>query len=490
MRDRIAKSVFWMTWSRVALQGISFASTIMVARLLSPVDYGLMALAGIWTGIIVLLAEFGLGAAIVQFRDLDARELNTCFWLTMGVAALGYGALFLGAPFIAEWFGAPRLSAVLRVAGLALPLVAVRVVPDALLRQRIELDRVSRAEVAASLATIPVVVGLAWAGAGVWALVTGALVTPLVQGSVIFALVPWRPGVRVGGRRVRELLRYSLAILGTRVCWAIYEQADAFVLGKVAGDVVLGFYSMAKQLALQPVEKVSAMISQLATPVMAELQADREGLRAAFLRAVRLVAWAVFPLCIGLMLVARDLVEIVLTDKWISAVPVIQVLSMYALIRSVAILLPPALMARYRARFLFGYTAGQLVIMPLAFWAGAVWWGAIGVALAWVTAYPIALTVLAREVSRALHVSVQVIWAQVWPALAATVLMAASVLVVRWAISSWRNDLALFHLALMASAGAATYAAALLACGGPVRGEIQEAAGWLFRRAQAPTVAK
>ena len=471
-----------MLWSRVGLQCFSFASTIMVARLLSPTDYGLMALAGIWTGITVLMAELGLGGAIVQFRDLDARELNTCFWLTMSVAALGYVALYPAAPLIAEWFGAPRLSVVLRVAGLSLPLVAIRVVPDALLRQRIELDRVSRAEVAAGLVTIPVVVGMAWAGAGVWALVAGALVTPLAQGAATFAVVRWRPGLRVGGRRVREILRYSLALLGARVCWAVYEQADALVLGKVAGGAVLGFYSMAKQLALLPVEKVSGMVNQLATPVMAELQTDPEGLRAAFLRAVRLVAWITFPLCIGLTLVARDLVEIVLTDQWASSVPVIQVLCIFALVRSVAILLAPALMARYRARLLFAYNLGQLIVMPLAFWVAAGWGGAIGVAFAWVAIYPILLTALAREAIRAIHVSPQMIWAQVWPPMAAAGVMAASVVTVRWGISSWRADLTLVHLALMALAGATTYGAALLASGGPVRDEIQEAAGWLFRR--------
>jgi teichuronic acid exporter len=490
VRERIAKSVFWMTWSRVTLQGISFVATIMVVRLLSPTDYGLMALAGIWTGIIALLAELGLGAAIVQFHDLSDRELNTCFWLTMSVAALGYGALYVAAPVIAVWFGSPRLLMVLRVLGLALPLVAVRIVPDGLLRRRIEFDRVSRAEVAAALMTIPVVVGMAWAGFGVWALVTGALTTPLVQSAVTFTLVRWRPGLQLGGRRVREVLHYSGAMLGTRVCWAVYEQADAFILGKASGDAVLGLYSMAKQLALLPVEKLSGMINQLATPVMAELQADREGLRAAFLKAVRLVAWAAFPLCIGLTLVARDLVEVVLTEKWISAVPVIQVLSMYALIRSVAVLLPPVLMARYRAKFLFGYTAVQLVIMPVAFCGGAIWWGAIGVALAWVTVYPIALTRLAREAFRTIDVSLEMIWAQLRPPIGAAVVMAASVLVVNWGISSWRHDLALARLSLMTSVGAATYGATLLACGGSVRGEIQEAAGWLFRRGQTPTAAK
>jgi O-antigen/teichoic acid export membrane protein len=359
-----------------------------------------------------------------------------------------------------------------------------------LLRRRIELDRVSRAEVAAALVTIPVVLGMALAGFGVWALVAGVLATPLVQSAVNFTLVRWRPGLQLGGRRVREVLHYSLAMLGTRVCWAVYEQADAFILGKVSGDVVLGFYAMAKQLALLPVEKLSGMINQLATPVMAELQADREGLRAVLLKGVRSVAWVTFPACIGLMLVARDLVEVMLTEKWISAVPVIQVLCTYALIRSMAVLLPPVLMARYRAKFLFGYNALQLAIMPVAFCGGAIWWGGIGVALAWATVYPIVLTRLAREVFRAIDVSLEMMWAQLWPPIVATVVMAAGVLVVSWSMSSWRNDVALARLALMASVGVATYSATLLACGGSVRGEIQEAAGWVVRRKQTPMATK
>jgi len=490
VKDRIARSVFWMTWSRVALQGVSFASVIIVARLLSPTDYGLMAMAGVWTGVIVMLAELGLGAGIVQFRDLDDRELNTCFWLILGLALVGYGSLYVAAPFLAGWFSAPRLSAVLRAAGLALPLVALRVVPDALLRQRIELDRVSRAEMAAGLVTIPVVVGMAWAGAGVWALVAGTLVAPLVQTVVTFFLVRWMPGVRLGGRRVREVLRFSLAILGTRISWAAYEQADVFILGKSSGDVVLGFYSMAKQLALLPVEKVSVMVNQLATPVMAELQSDHERLRAAFLRAVRLVASAAFPLCIGLMLVAHPLVEVLLTDKWASSVPLIQVLCLFALVRSVAVLLPPVLMARYRARFLFVYTTAQMVLMTLAFWIGATWGGAIGVAVALVTVYPIALAWLAREAFRSVDVSLPVIWAQIWPPILSTLTMTVVVLAIGWGIASRWTDFPLPQLLLPTATGAVTYTIVLLACGGTIRRELFEALGWVLRRRPEPTVAK
>src|SRR5438128_4545612 len=171
MRDRIAKSLFWVVWSRGAVQLLSFLSTLVVARLLDPSDYGLMALIGSWTYAIATIAELGLGFALVQFPDLEERELNTCFWLVAGTTGVGYVTLYASAPAVATWFGIERLTDVLRVAGLSLPLMALRTVPDALLRKHLELDRISQSETAAVVVTVPVVVGLAWSGAGVWALV-------------------------------------------------------------------------------------------------------------------------------------------------------------------------------------------------------------------------------------------------------------------------------------------------------------------------------
>jgi O-antigen/teichoic acid export membrane protein len=122
LRGRVARSVFWVTWSRGALQLVNFATTLLVARILVPADYGLMALAGFWTGMAGLLADMGLGSAIIQFRNLNKQEIDTCFWMTMTLALLCCAALSLGAPGIARWFAAPRLAEVLPALSLVLPL--------------------------------------------------------------------------------------------------------------------------------------------------------------------------------------------------------------------------------------------------------------------------------------------------------------------------------------------------------------------------------
>lgn len=482
MKDRIARSVYWMVWSRGGVQTLSFLGTLLVARLLAPGDYGLMALAGIWVSSIELLADMGLGVAIVQFPDLDHRELNACFWVTMSVACTGYAALFAAAPAISLWFSAPALTSVLRVAGLTLPLVAFRVVPDGLLRKGLALDKVCQAEIVAGLITIPVMVGLALAGAGVWALVAGALSVPLIQTIVTFFFARWKPGLQVAGPRIREILRYSVASLGARISWSALQQTDALVLGKVAGEVVLGFYSMAMRLATLPVAKITLVANQLAVPIMAELQKDRDAMRASFVRGLRLVLVLTVPLCIGAALVAPDLIPLVLTEKWRPVVPLLQVLSLYALIRSVDTLLPPVLFARYRAPYLFWWTMTLLVVMPGAFWAGAAWKGALGVAFAWVLVYPFFTVRMAGQALREMQLTWSSLFEHIRPILGAGLLMAGAVIAVRWSIPAASSHERLIKLIIATGLGALVYGLAIFRRGGPVFSEVLEVVGWIFRR--------
>src|SRR6266850_1161587 len=479
MKDRVARSLFWVVWSRGVVQVASFLSALVVARLLNPADYGLMALAGVWTYAMALIGELGLGAAIVQFSDLEDRELNACFWLVVAMAGLGYLVLYASAPAIAAWFASPMLSNVLRVAGVSLPLVALRTVPDSLLRKRLELDRVSQAEIASMLAAIPVVLGMAWAGAGVWALVAGTLVMPLVQDVVSFWFVRWWPGLRVGSKRLGEILRYSLAALGARVGWAVYQQVDAVVLGKFFGEVVVGLYSMAKLLGTLPVDKVSVVANQLALPIMAGLQGDRGAMRTSFLRGLRLVACLTVPLCVGTALVADDFVYLVLAEKWRPMVPLLQVLSLLGLIRSLDALLPPVLFARYRTAFLFWWTGALLVVMPFAFWAGAAGMGALGVALAWIVVYPVIMAGMAREALRELELGWKTVGGQLRPVMVATLVMVGCLMMVRWILpaSDFFDHLA--RLVLAATLGGVVYAMGILWQGGVLVDEIGEVAGWL-----------
>jgi len=478
----VAQSIFWLAWSRGVVQLLSFATTVLVARILVPADYGVMALAGMFIATAGLLAEMGLGGAIVQFRDLDRRELNTCFWITVTLAAIAYAVLSLGASVIATWFAVPRLAEVLPVLALGLPVNACTVVSGSLLRKRLALDRVSQAEIIGAVVTLPVMLCCALAGLGVWTLVIGSLVGWVVRGAVIFAFAPWLPGLRIGGERAKEVIHFSLTTLGITMLWAIREQSDVAVIGKITGQVTVGLYSMAKDLAMLPTAKISSVVFLLSSPMMAELQTDIAAMRRAFFRAVRLTASIALPASAGMALVADDMVAVLLGPKWLPAVRVLRLLCLYAAVRAVDVLLPPVLFARRRQRFLFWYFLALLLAVPSAAALGARWAGAPGAVMLLTPVYCGLVTIVTKEALAELKGSFSELWFETWPILAATAAMAAFVLLLREITFAGRTEPPLIELILLSVTGAVTYLGALFALGRTVIGEGVEVVSWILRR--------
>ena len=481
LRARVARSIFWLAWSRGAVQILSFATTVLVARILVPADYGVMALASVFIGTAAMITDMGLGTAIVQFRDLDTRELDTCFWITVTLATVAYAVLFLGAPVIAGWLAVPRLADVLRVLGLGLPLIACSVVSDSLLRKRLALDRVSQAEIISGVVTLPVMLCCALAGLGVWALVVGSLAGWVVKSVVTFAFAPWVPRPRVGGERVKEVVNFSLTTLGISILWTVKEQTDVLVIGKMTGQVTVGLYSMAKDLAMLPTSKISTVVNMLSGPMMAELQTNIEAMRGALYRTVRLTSAIALPASAGMALVADDMVEVLLGPKWLPAVTILRLLCVYAAVRAIDVLLPPVLVARRRQRFLFWYSFALLIALPTAAALGALWNGAPGAVVFLTPVYCGLMATMAKEALAELKGSFSELWSETWPILAATAAMAAIVLLLRNIVGAGDPKSPLIDLILLSVGGAVTYIVALFALGRSVISEGAEIFGWILR---------
>lgn len=484
MKEQIAKSVFWMVWSRGGVQVLSFIATVLVARWLSPSDYGVMALVGIWTGTIAMVADMGLGWAIVQFPDVEDEELQGCFWLTLLTTGLAYLSLYAFAPAIARWFESPQLTWVLRISSVTLLLFAFRLVPDAMLRKRLALDRIAQAEMLAAAAAIPLMLVFAWVGAGVWALVVSSVVQAVIAAVALIVFYPWWPRFRFSGNRLPAMLRFSASAVGANLGWSVYSQLDSLIVGKLTNEQTLGLYAMAKQLAIMPVTKISVVVNQLAAPVMARIQDEPQRMRAGFLRLVRLVTCLTLPLCVGLALVADDLIPVVLGSKWEPVTPLFQVFCLYALTHSVEVLLPPVLLARYRSGFLLKWTMALLVVMPGPFIAGALWRGALGAAVMLVLVYPCAMVWMAREALKELDLAAKELFRHLWPIAVPSGLMALSVLMVQWGLPTMELWQHLVRLLAATIVGVAVYGSAVSLMRRPLAQEVWEVAGWVLRRKQ------
>jgi teichuronic acid exporter len=484
MKDKIARSFFWVVWSRGGLQAVSFLSTLLIARWLDPSDYGVMALVGMVTGPLAMVTDMGLSWLIVQFKDLRDSELNLFFWLRFGMAMISYTGLVLAAPWLADWFESPRLAEALPVGSLILLFAPMIFVPDAMLRKHLMFDRVARAEILSTVVTIPLMLLMAWAGAGLWALLLPPLVGATAYTVVMQMAYPWWPGWSISTERIRLMLRYGLTGVANGTGWYVFAQLDVLIIGKLAGEQALGLYSMAKQLALLPVTKISVVVNQLMYPVLAQWQDDTVRLRGVFLKVMRVVACASLPLSVGMALLAPDLVSVMLKPQWAPIVPILQIFACFAAMHSIEVLLPPVLGARYLVGFQLLWTLSLLIAMPVPFIIGAMWKGGIGVALMWITVYPILMAVMARRVFKELDISPADAIKEIKPTLTAVAVMVMAMLVVLSPLPESTPTDHILRLVIGSIVGFAAYALTMVWRGILLLREVLEVVGWLVRPRQ------
>lgn len=380
----------WTVASRVGLQLVTWPITIVVMRLLEPGDYGLFAIALLFTGFIALFSELGLGVALVQASTVDepmARAASTLVLLLNGAVALAIVAV---APWVANVYDTPDVSLVMRVLTLELLCGALAAVPQALLERQLQFRSLSLAHVSGGIAGAATTLTAALFDAGVWALVAGTLVMALVRSGLLIVLhgrLVWPGRVRLA--TVRPMVHVSSQVVAGRVLWYWYGQADQLVLGKMLHAVQLGFYSVAAQLAMLPVGKAMEAVNRVAFPILSRARADSESLREMHLRVIGMVALYGFGVCWGLAAVAQEFVAVVLGAKWQAATTPLAMLSIIAPLRMLCALNNTTTTAVGAPEAATKELVFAAVVIPLAVTAGAWWGGLVGAATAWLVTFPV-----------------------------------------------------------------------------------------------------
>lgn len=395
LRDKTIRAFAWAGSAKAVTQAVSWAISILLARILMPTDFGLVAMAWTFVGLLEQINQLGIGAAIIQRADMEEEDLQTLFWIALGAGVSFYAVAFVGAGPLASFFGNDRLVEVIRFLALTMILSGLSTVPFNLLTKDLAFGKRSKAEVLSVLSGGLVSVTLALRGFGVMSLIMGTLCQQAVLTAMVWVLAGWRPRWHFSPERVGSAFRFGLSVMATRMIWYLHSSADTVIVGKLLGDRLLGYYSMSGQLSTLPVQKISTIVNQVAFPVFAQLQHDLPKLRTYFLAMTRFVAVITFPLMTALVIVAEPLVRLILTDKWLPVVDIFQILCVIGVVKSVDTIIPNMLMARGRADVLLKYNVAILLLLPSAFLLGAQY-GLLGVAYAWLIAYPVLLLFLYR----------------------------------------------------------------------------------------------
>ncbi len=326
LKKKTLAGLFWTFSERIGIQLVGFVVQILLARLLAPDEYSIIAIVMVFVNICNVFVHRGFGRALIQKVDADELDFCSVFYVNLAVVLVLYGILYAAAPWIAAFYGREILEPVIRVMGLRLILSAFNTVQRAEVSREMQFRKFFLSTVAGTLVSAVIGVAMAYMGFGVWALVAQNLSNMFVNTALLFAVISWRPRLRFSLSRVRSLLNFGWKVTATALLDTVYEEFRTLYVGKLHSLSDLAFFDRGKQFPYLIIDNVNTTISYVLFPAIASQQKDPAMVKALTRRAMKTSAYVMTPMLFGLAAVAEPLVEVVLTEKWLPCVPYLQIL--------------------------------------------------------------------------------------------------------------------------------------------------------------------
>jgi len=379
LRERTISGVGWSAVSQLVTQSFTFVISIVLSRILGPSVFGLIGMISVFTGFALLFGGLGLGAAIIQRKELQEAHLNAAFWantIAGSVMALFMAAL---APVVAWFYREPRLTLLTAVIASRFVLDALTGVQVALLTRAMRFRALAVVQIGSSVISGLVGLGMALYGMGVWSLVAQGLCSSVVQLVFSWRLTDWRPRWSFEWRACKELFGFSASVVAFDVLnyWA--RTLDRLLIGRLVGASALGIYSRAYTLMLLPLSQVSRVVGGVMFPAMSVIQDDKTRVRRAYLKAIGVIGFITFPTMVGLFAVADHFVLALLGSKWSETIPILELFCWVGLIQSILATVGWIYTSQGKTRLYLGMGVIGTVACVVAFFIG-IKWGLMGVA--------------------------------------------------------------------------------------------------------------
>jgi len=442
----------WSAISKVVSQLVSWGVTLVVIRLLSPDDYGLMAISVVIISIFGGIAELGLGASIVQSDVMTKNELEKLAGALLALN-LGLGLLVvLAAPLGGVVFNDSRLTDVVRVLALQFLFNAATTIPGSMAYREMRFKWLAYVDLTSGLVASLTTIALAWWGAGVWALVLGMLLGAASRTTLLLVRDgAVRPSLALRG--IGHYLSYGGKMTVGRIAWQIGYQADILIAGRFLTKEALGIYSVSLHLATLPVDKLMGILNSVTFPTVARMQDDLPRVRARLLDASRILGFAAIPVLWGISAVSPEFVALALGERWLDAILPLQVVTLVLPVRMLSVILTISVSALGRVDIDMRNKLVNCAVLPIAFLAG-VQWGVEGLALTWVIVHPVLFFENFPGMGRVLGIKLREVGAAVYGPIAAGIAMYGAVWGARLMLGAVPE---VYRLVALIVVGAATY---------------------------------
>lgn len=353
LTHRAAHATWWSALEITSRYGVQFAVMVVLARLLTPSDFGLIAMLLVFTAVAALLVDSGFGTALVQKQGTSDNDETTVFLFSSGASVAVAVGLWFAAPAIALFYAQPLLTPLTRLLLFVLPLSALAAVPDALLTQRLDFKARAKAEIIASLCSGALAILLAWRGLGVWSLAWQAVSAIGLRAALLWVYSGWRPRGRFELSAFRSLGGFGGYMLMANLLNTISLRLQSLLIGKMFDSRALGYYTLAQNTQLAPAQFMSGVLNRVGLPVFATVADQREKLVGALRLSLRVAIFVFVPCMVGIAVVAKPLIIILYGARWAPAAPLLTLLAVSATFWPLHVLNLAAIGARGRSDLIF-----------------------------------------------------------------------------------------------------------------------------------------
>lgn len=329
--NKIVSGMMWSFSEKIAAQVVSVVVSIILARLLMPDDYGVVAVVYIFTVIAEIFVTSGLGTALIQKKDADDTDFSTLFWCNLILSLILYLVLFFLAPVIAYFYDNALLTSVIRVLGIKLPVSAVNSIQYAYVSRNMEFRKIFFATSIGTVVSAVVGISMAYSGFGVWSLVAQYITNSVIDTSVLFLVNKWLPNFVFSIQRAKPLIKYGWKILATDFIGTVFNQLNAFIIGKAYTPADLAYYTQGNKIPDLVNNNIKSSLSSVLFPAFS-LSNDIEEIKRIRRKCLMIMGYVVFPLMFGMVAVADKMIIVLMTEKWLPAVPFVRISCIAAVI--------------------------------------------------------------------------------------------------------------------------------------------------------------
>ncbi len=381
-KERTIKGLKWSGIGQAIKQVANIGIGIWLARLLSPVEFGLLGMITVFTGFMQLFNDFGFGAAVIQKEKVDDKDLNSVFWFNLFTGITFFLILFFSGKWIAIFYDNVQLEAIVQWVAIIFILQAFTYVQQTLFRKQLDFKTIFLVELMSLLAGGSTAIIMAYNGFGVYSLIAQLLVNSLVSVITLWFFSSWRPSFEFSFERIKAMLGYSLPLMGSSALGYVLGNLDKLLIGKFLGNQSLGLYSRAYSLMVFPVGQISGVISQVMFPSLAQIQHDKPRIKEIYLKMNRVISFVTFPMMGLAFLLAEPFVLLVLGEQWREMIPLFKIFTVVGALQSVGTLVGNIYMALGEMKLYFKVNLYSGIVFILASIIG-VKFGITGVAIAY-----------------------------------------------------------------------------------------------------------